>query len=282
MSDTTPLPPSPQVAPSPQLGAAPPSEGAHSTILKIQHGISTTRNYTTMVIEEVIKPSIKTFLETCDTNPRVAAIVATPALLAFFVVATFFVLSASALILWSILTISVGMIFVVVGGLISLTFKLLIVLLATIPLAGMATGLLVAANAASKIIIDKLPKGNPENVSKTLKEIDWKTIVDGTTTLGTYAIQGVKEAAPALLAMRDMLFTLAVAAHSAFDTARVALNNQQISSANDSNSGKGVTAVEPIESGEEMGVLIDNQEESHNLKRRTPFSNAANDVEPQK
>jgi hypothetical protein len=92
----------------------------------------------------------------------------------------------------------------------------------------------------------------------------------------------VKEAAPALLAMRDMLFTLAVAAHSAFDTARVALNNQQNSSANDSNSGKGVTAVEPIEFKEEMGVLIDNQEESSNLKRRTPFSNAANDVEPQK
>lgn len=93
----------------------------------------------------------------------------------------------------------------------------------------------------------------------------------------------MKEATPALLAIRDVLFTIAVAAHSAFDTARVALNNQQNSPANESNSGEGITQVEPFEAKEETGVLIDNQEESStNLKRRTPFPNAADDAEPQK
>lgn len=134
--------------------------------------------------------------------------------------------------------------------------------------------------------IDKLPKGNPENVSRTLKEIDWKAFVDGTTALGHYASQGVKEVTPALVAIRDVLFTLAVAAQSAFDTARVALDNQQNSPANESNSGEGepiITEVEPVEVKEETGVLIDSQEESSaNLKRRTPLTNAADDAEPQK
>jgi hypothetical protein len=92
----------------------------------------------------------------------------------------------------------------------------------------------------------------------------------------------VKEATPAVLAIRDVLFTLAAAAHSVVNAA-LALSNQQNSPANDSNSGERITEVEPIEAKEETGVLIDNQEESStNLKRRTPFQNAADDAEPQK
>ncbi len=64
------------------------------------------RLYDDRVIEDIVKPSIKAFMETCDTNPRIAvraffypefgfinkflkAIVATPALLAFLVVIAF-------------------------------------------------------------------------------------------------------------------------------------------------------------------------------------------------
>ena len=64
------------------------------------------RLYDDRVIEDIVKPSIKAFMETCDTNPRIAvrsffypgfefvnnslkAIVATPALLAFLLVIAF-------------------------------------------------------------------------------------------------------------------------------------------------------------------------------------------------
>ncbi|KAF9484111.1 hypothetical protein BDN70DRAFT_989891 [Pholiota conissans] len=315
MSDTTlPSPPPPQSLPSSSSShqaASPPEERREplqegiqpSVVLKIRHTISTTSYYANWAIEEVLKPSVQTFIETCDTNPRIAAVVATPALLAFSLVAALFVLTASAVVLYSILTISVGIILVVIGGLISLAFKLIVVFLATIPLAGMAAGLLVGANSVSKFIINKLPDGSTDTVTKTFKEIDWKALVDGTSAAGGYAVRGVKEFNSVMIVVGEALYTLAMAAHSALETAMAALHDQQQAAAPELESrtiteepmiteveveGVVTTAVvgsreagaEAVAAEQPAPVLIESQESPEKLKRRTPYPYLADQTEP--
>lgn len=122
---------------------------------QVEDCIIQAKGYLTIAVEDIIKPSIKKFLETCDPNPRVAATVAAPALLSFFLALVFFALSTLVVILWSLLSITIGVTFVIIGGLISLFFKLLMVLLATVPMAGIAAALRAGANVALQFIIKK-------------------------------------------------------------------------------------------------------------------------------
>lgn len=142
-------------------------------------GVIFTRHYVTRTIQDVIKPAIKTFLETCDTNPRIAAVVATPALLGFLLLFVFLGISTLVLVVWTIITISVGIIFVIIGGIVSFFFKLLFVVLATIPLAGIAIALLVGANSVSQSIISRMPQNDAGTViTQTVQDIDWKSVVE--------------------------------------------------------------------------------------------------------
>jgi len=125
--------------------------------LRVEGTTLTRRRYVTKAIRNVIKPAIKTFLETCNTNPRIAAVVATPALLGFLLVLAFFTISTLVLVAWTIFTITSGIIFVIIAGIVSLFFKLLLLVLATLPLAAIATGLLVGANTVSQSIISRIP-----------------------------------------------------------------------------------------------------------------------------
>ncbi|KAF8960940.1 hypothetical protein BDZ97DRAFT_1921826 [Flammula alnicola] len=226
MATTTPAP-----APQADVPSAPASHPSNQDAIKqIQDAIAKAKRFCAVAIEDIVKPSINTFLETCDTNPRVAAIVATPALLAFLLVLAFLVLSTLVLVLWSVLTISIGVVFVILGGILSLFFKLLIVLLATIPLAGIATALLVGANAASQFIINKLPRGgvvSPGSLPRAVRETDWRVVADAVASLGRHTAQGMREATPILLTVRDALVTIGVALHSALHTAIFALNRNE-------------------------------------------------------
>ncbi|KJA23860.1 hypothetical protein HYPSUDRAFT_39386 [Hypholoma sublateritium FD-334 SS-4] len=254
-----------------------PQHDSTATRLDLRDKIAEFRRYSNTVLEEIVKPSVQAFMETCDTNPRIAAIVATPALLASLLVVAFLILSASALVLWSIFTITAGVMFVVVGGLLSLAFKLVMVLLATIPLAGMATGLLVAANSASKFIITKIPNGSRLAASGGLldsfKNMDWKSIVDGATTFGAYASHSIKEAGPMLIAVRDVSVTLATAIYSAFNTAWAAFQVAQSGSeGNDLNLPSTSTGTE-----EQSTAKLDAQQGAPNLSRRKTFQTTEDD-----
>ncbi|KDR77101.1 hypothetical protein GALMADRAFT_225229 [Galerina marginata CBS 339.88] len=274
------------------------SSNARDFPTRLRDAVNGTIHFSTRIIDEVVIPSIKTFLETCDTNPQIAAVVATPALLAFLLVIAFLIISTLILVIWSLITIAVGVAFVVLGGLISLFFKLLIVAIATIPLAGIATGLLVGANAISQFIIKKLPGGGTDGMARAVKEIDWAQIQEGATTVGTSVAQWSRDAAPILLTIRDVLSTIGLALHSAIHTAMTGLHHgansgdtapstppREPSSNLTGESVEGTSQSvfeEPIKDETIDPVDISNLSSQHEastrrLKQRLPFTNAADD-----
>jgi len=180
--------------------------------LRVEGTTLTRRRYVTKAIRNVIKPAIKTFLETCNTNPRIAAVVATPALLGFLLVLAFFTISTLVLVAWTIFTITSGIIFVIIAGIVSLFFKLLLLVLATLPLAAIATGLLVGANTVSQSIISRIPHNHVGPVvSQTVREIDWKSVMDHLINLG-------KNLRPGSVAVLEQLVVLRAALHNFFVT----------------------------------------------------------------
>ena len=103
--------------------------------------------------------------------------------------------------------------------------------------------------------------------------MDWKTITDVTTTFGTYASHGVKEAGPILVAIRDVSVTLFTAIYSALNTAWVAFQEVQ--------SGSKADSVNPSASGGDgEGTTELNTQQgssSPSLSRRVPFQKSEDD-----
>ncbi|KAF8805579.1 hypothetical protein BYT27DRAFT_7192346 [Phlegmacium glaucopus] len=269
-----------------------PAIPAHSTNTQATHhlgaaareGIVLTRHYVTRTVQDVIKPAINTFLETFDTNPRVAAVVGTPALLGFLIVLAFFTISTVVLVIWTILTIMFGIIFVIIGGIVSFFFKLLIVILATIPLAAIATGLLIGANTVSQSIISRMPRNG---VTQTVGEVDWKSVAKNLINFGKKLGPGFATAWEGLMVLRAALHN----AFMAFKSGIEDLHNARVESRRSDRSDPpsdptAETSGEPSQ-GNSDGVrqtwsvleyteLPDFQPEG--LKRRAPFPQTSEDV----
>jgi len=245
-----------------------------------------TRHYIMRAIQDVIKPAIKTFLETCHTNPRIAAMVATPALLAFLLVLAILIISALILTTWAILTITMGIFFVIVTGVVSLLFKLLVVVLATIPLAAIAIGLLVGANAATQSIIRRMPQNRVGlAITQTIKDKDWKPVVEFLTNLG-------KNLGPVSVAVYEGLLILKVALYDcfmAFKRGMEDVHNARVESLRRDPPGDSTAEMtgeayqENTQSVFHHIQLHDSESEStgstEGLKRRSPFSQTFNSEE---
>ncbi|KAF8895878.1 hypothetical protein CPB84DRAFT_1848213 [Gymnopilus junonius] len=137
-------------------------------------------------------------------------VVATPALLAILLALAFFAVPSLFLILWATATVSFGIVFVILSGLIPLSFKLLLISISTIPLAGIAVGLFVGANAASQFIIKKLPTegANSGPLIHAVKDVEWKQIMDEVKIFGNQLGQRFPGIAGALLVLYDILQTI--------------------------------------------------------------------------
>ncbi|KAF5325244.1 hypothetical protein D9619_009861 [Psilocybe cf. subviscida] len=200
---------------NPPPPSEPRDERVNEHVAQLKTVLSYAKRYLFSISEDVIKPSIKTFLETCDTNPRTAAIIATPAIIAFMVALTFLVLATLLLVLWTVISVLVGVSFVVVGAVLSLIFKLFIVVAATIPLAGIAGGLFVGANSAAQYILSKLPQSDDNSTERSTVasgeitercliafERLWDGLVAGATTIVVLLLKAgqaiVERAAPSI------------------------------------------------------------------------------------
>jgi len=285
-------------------GVGPSSENPQRDLYRhlpaqVKHCLVQVRRYFNMAIEDVTEPSIKTFLETCDTSPRVALIIATPALLAFLLALAFFVFSTLVVVLWSLLVMTTGVAFIIVDGIFKMCFKLLIVLVATIPLAGIAVALLVGANATSQFIIKKasqLPLGaatTNTGAPRAVGETDWTEMV---ATFGKLASQGVRNATPILLLIRDALMSIGHSLHASLQAAMLALHKEEITTSTSPAHQKESPADGKKVDGEYSPVLIHREldagtvervssrgdSSTKGLKRRAPFPNMADEGEEPK
>lgn len=224
------------------------------------------RRYVKKVVQDVIKPAIKSFLETCDTDPRIAALLATPALLGFFLVLTFFIFSTLVLVVWSIFSITSSIIFVIIAGIIFFFFKLLVLVLATFLLAAIVTGLVVGANKMSQSIISRI-RQNPV-VTQTGREIDWKSVIEHLINVG-------KNLGPGSAAVLERLVILSAALHNFFVTFKSGVEDLNTSARNLRDPPTHSTA----ETGGKLGQGNSNSElgETSAIKRRAPFSRTSED-----
>jgi len=249
-----------------------------AAVFRVEGITLTSRRYVTKV-QDVIKPAIKTFLETCNTNPRIAAVVATPALLGFLLVLAFFTVSTLVLVVWTIFTITSGIIFVIIGGIISLFFKLLLLVSATLPLAAIATGLLVGANMVSQSIISRMPLNSVGPVvTQTVKEIDWKLVIEQLINFG-------KNLGPGSAVVLEQSVVLRAALHNFFMTFKSGIEdlNRVENLRNDPpTDSTAETSGEPTQpsQGNSNSELRELQPTgpTEGLKRRAPFPRTSEDV----
>lgn len=111
----------------------------------------------------------------------------------------------------------------------------------------------------------------------SLKEVNWPAIVQGANTLAAYTAQGVRDAGPVLLYIRDIAVTLGKALYSALETAATGMNGLQRSqSAEDApdSEAAGQSVAEPSGAQEANGI----SNSGSNLTRRTPYKTARDDV----
>ncbi|KAF8153016.1 hypothetical protein B0H34DRAFT_88100 [Crassisporium funariophilum] len=219
--------------------SAPVNDTAKIMLDTARDGIALAVRFTTRLTQDVIKPAIKTFRETCDTNPRIAAVVATPALLGLLLVLAFFTFSTLVLIIWTFITILGGVFFVIVGGITSLFFKLLLVTLVTLPLAGVVVGLLVGANSASQYIVNiihQMPQGGlAPTIANHVQETDWNQVMEAVAYFGKMMATTIEKAGPISLAIWEGGKVIGIALYKAFlssQTAFAVLGNAAVQATN--------------------------------------------------
>ncbi|KAH9474602.1 hypothetical protein JR316_0013065 [Psilocybe cubensis] len=191
------------------------SESRNGSNVTIRDGFIATITFAKKLFDEVVMPSISSFIETSRTNPRVAAIAGTPALLAFLFTAAFLIFSTLTLIIWTIITVVFGIVFVIIGGFKALLVKLMFVIITAIPLTVIGTSLLVCGNSLAHMIIRQLPGRSSSDGStpSSTDEVDWQRVAEA---LARNTIQGVRSSIPLIHAVFETIRNVFRASYTSF------------------------------------------------------------------